>query len=186
MMHLRENETVELIIRKHWFVVAKEVVIFIILLIVPIIVLIFLPPLLTQFNADENIINPLINFFLSLYVLIPLAYLFLMWMDYYLDMWIITNERIVDIEQKGLFNREISEIPLHRVQDVTIHVNGIIETLLRFGTIKIQTAGERDFEIRFVPNLYKAKDIILQYIKTAHQNERAFKMEPNKTQEGSR
>lgn len=141
-----------------------------VLLLVPPTVLVFLPPLFVQFNVNPEIINPLINFSLSLYVLLPLAYLLLMWMDYYLDMWIITNERIIDIEQHGLFNREISEIPLHRVQDVTIQVRGIIETLLGFGTIRIQTAGEREFDIRFVPHLYKAKDIILKYVNEVHRN----------------
>ena len=95
--------------------------------------------------------------------MVLLTFLFYFWADYYLDMWIITTERIIDINQLGLFSREISEIPLRHVQDVTIEVHGIIETFLKFGTIKIQTAGEREFTIDTVPRLYEAKDLILKY-----------------------
>lgn len=168
MLHLGDNEKILLVIRKHWFVIASELVVFTILLALPMIFILLVPPLFAQFNLKSELAGPLINFALSLYILIPLAYLFLMWMDYYLDMWIITNERIIDIEQRGLFNREVSEIPLHRIQDVTVRVAGIVETLLRFGTIKIQTAGEREFEIRFVPRLEEAKDTILKYVNEAH------------------
>lgn len=168
MLQLGDNEKILLVIRKHWFVIASELVVFTILLALPMVFILLIPPLFAQFNLKSELAGPLINFVLSLYLLVPLAYLFLMWMDYYLDMWIITNERIIDIEQRGLFNREISEIPLHRIQDVTIQMAGIVETLLRFGTIKIQTAGEREFEIRFVPRLEEAKDTILKYVNEAH------------------
>lgn len=171
MLKLGENEKTLLIIRKHWFVVARTVLVFVILLIIPPVILTFLP-LLTQ-GFDSGIIGPLTNLFLSSYCMVLLLFLFLFWMDYYLDMWIITTERIVDVEQNGLFRREISEIPLQHVQDVTIEVNGIIETFLKFGTIRIQTAGEREFKIEFVPNLYEAKDLILKYTTAMQKNIRA-------------
>lgn len=163
MITLHANEKIELIIRKHWFVIIQHIIAFIIILVAPAAVLFIIPLILAQLNIDPNAVGPFIDFLLSLYILIPLGYLFLMWTDYYLDLWIITNERIIDIEQRGLFNREISEIPLHRVQDVTLEIQGPVETLLDFGTIKVQTAGEQHFEIRFVPHLYEAKEIILKF-----------------------
>ena len=42
-------------------------------------------------------------------------------------MWIITNDRILDIEQHGLFARTVSELRLHRVQDVTAEIKALIE-----------------------------------------------------------
>ncbi|OGZ98823.1 MAG: hypothetical protein A3C07_00620 [Candidatus Sungbacteria bacterium RIFCSPHIGHO2_02_FULL_47_11] len=168
MLQLRDNEKILLVIRKHWFIIASEFVVFVVLLAVPIVFLITTPFLVTRLNLNPTIVNPFVNFSLSLYILVPLAYFFLMWMDYYLDMWVITNERLIDIEQRGLFNREVSEIPLNRIQDVTIQETGIIETLLHFGTIKIQTAGEREFEICFVPRLDEAKDTILKYVNETH------------------
>lgn len=160
MLQLRENEKVLLSIRKHWFLMTGPVLTFIILLI--------LPPLLTLlFPADtldrDYFNSALLGFGYILYLMMLLLFLFFAWTVYYLDRWTITNQRLIDIEQHGLFSREVSEIPLHRVQDVTIEVHGLLETLLHFGTIKIQTAGEREFLIRGVPHLTEIKNVILKY-----------------------
>ena len=161
MLQLNLEEKILLVIRKHWFVMARTAIMFVIFLLLPPLVLTLMPYLAEYLGIE--LAEPLINFFLALYIMVLFVFLFLMWMDYYLDMWIITTERIIDVEQKGLFNRHIAEVPLQHVQDVTIEVKGIIETFLKFGTIRIQTAGEREFKIEYVPNLYQAKDLILKY-----------------------
>lgn len=161
MLQLQSGEKILTSVRKHWFVVLRTAVVFAVLVLIPPIALTLLPFVTANFNPE--IIEPLVNFFLSLYMVTLFLFLFLFWMDYYLDMWVITDLRIIAIEQKGLFRREISEIPLSRVQDITIEIHGIIETFLKFGTIRIQTAGEREFTIDNIPRLYEIKDIILKY-----------------------
>ena len=161
MLLLNKDEEIVLVVHKHWFVMVRVIVLFAILLLIPPIVVTFLPTLTEGF--DPTVIEPAINFFLALYVMVLLLFLFLTWMDHHLDMWVITNFRIIDVEQNGLFNREISEVPLDRVQDVTIDVKGLVETFLKFGTIRIQTAGEREFAIHDIPRLYEVKDVILRY-----------------------
>jgi len=162
MLQLQPKEKILTSVRKHWFVVLKTVVVFVILVLIPPLVLTFLPLLTAGLNPE--IVEPLINFFLSLYIITLFLFFFLFWMDYYLDMWVITDRRIIAVEQKGLFRRETSEIPLYRVQDITIEISGIIETFLKFGTIRIQTAGEREFTINDIPRLYEIKNIILQHV----------------------
>lgn len=164
MLQLQPDEKILTSIRKHWFVVLRSLVIFIILVLIPPVVLSVFPLIVADF--DTELIGTLVNFFFSLYLITLFLFLFLFWMDYYLDMWIITDRRIIDVEQKGLFRRIISEIPLTRVQDVTIEIHGIIETFLKFGTIKIQTAGEREFTIDNIPRLYEIKNIILRHVRT--------------------
>jgi len=66
---------------------------------------------------------------------------FMIWTDYYLDVLILTNKKIVDIEQQGLFAREVSSLPLGKIQDVTVGTQGILATFFHFGNLKIQTAG---------------------------------------------
>lgn len=165
MLTLQENEKILLVVRKHWFLMVGPVITFVVLLLLPVIVLTLLP-VIKQYageSFDFTAVEAAVNFGLLLWSMLLVLFLFLIWTVYYLDMWIITNTRIIDIEQHGLFSREISEIPLHRVQDVTIEIHGLIETFLKFGTIRIQTAGEREFLIKNVPRLYEIKDIILQY-----------------------
>lgn len=161
MLTLHGEERVLMVLRKHWFVMAPAVILFLVLILVPPIALTLLPLLAASF--DPAVAEPVTNFLLSLYLMVLLILLLHVWAVYYLDMWIITSERIIDIEQHGLFSREVSEIPIARVQDVTLEVHGIIETFLKFGTIRIQTAGEREFVIRAVPRLYEAKEAILKY-----------------------
>lgn len=161
MLQLQDNETIILVVHKHWFVLARVVILFVVLLLIPPVVLTFLPYASAQF--DPAFVEPVTNFLLSLYIMVLLVFLFLFWMEYYLNMWIITTLRIIDVDQRGLFSREIAEIPLTRVQDVTIDVQGIFETFLKFGTIRIQTAGEREFTMTEIPQLYEVKDAIVKY-----------------------
>ncbi|PIS42146.1 MAG: hypothetical protein COT24_05000 [Candidatus Kerfeldbacteria bacterium CG08_land_8_20_14_0_20_40_16] len=83
----------------------------------------------------------------SAYFLFIWLFFFNHWIDYYLDVWIVTNQRILNIEQEGLFSRTISELNLEMVQDATSEVKGKVATVLNFGNVYVQTAGE---EKRFV------------------------------------
>lgn len=83
----------------------------------------------------------------SLYYVFIARHILHHWVDYYLDVWAITDQRIVSIELSGLFNRTISELPIEKVQDVTSEIRGPLATFLDYGNVYIQTAGEKE---RFV------------------------------------
>lgn len=83
----------------------------------------------------------------SAFFLFAWLFLFQNFMDYYLDIWIVTTKRVLNIEQTGLFARTVSELRLYRIQDVTSTVNGFLHTILDYGDMEIQTAGEK---VRFV------------------------------------
>lgn len=75
---------------------------------------------------------------------------------------IITTHHIVDIDQIGLFNRSISTLHLDEIQDISAKINGPLQTIMKFGTIIIQTAGEREnFIFDYVPNPYELENYIL-------------------------
>lgn len=130
----------------------------------------FLLPVVCYFLLKANlafIISEVFYFYLfifssSIYILFVWLRLFLLITDYYLDAWIITDKRIVDIVQSGLFKREVSECRLDRIQDVTTRVEGLMPTIFDFGDVHIQTAGkEKEFVFRQVPDPYGVKDLIL-------------------------
>lgn len=161
MLLLNPDEKILLTMRRHWFYLVGPVVLFVALLTLPSLFLAFAPSYLPILNRPE--IAPLASFFLAIYVMGVLTFALIKWLVYYLDVWIITDRRIIDIEQRGLFNRAVSELTLDRVQDVTVEVLGIVPTMLKFGTIRIQSAGEvGEFTIDNVPHCDKAKDIILK------------------------
>jgi uncharacterized membrane protein YdbT with pleckstrin-like domain len=83
--------------------------------------------------------------------------------DYYLDINIVTNDRIIDINQKGLFGRSVAELDLTRVQDVHSEIKGIIPTILGYGTVIVQTAAnEENFHFEQVPNPNYIRQRILE------------------------
>jgi len=73
-----------------------------------------------------------------------LSYGFFEWFTWYNDVYILTNEKIINIEQNSLFHRTVSETTWDKVQDVTFEVKGVLSTLFDFGSIHVQTAGAKD------------------------------------------
>ncbi|MEY4744451.1 MAG: hypothetical protein RL272_396 [Candidatus Parcubacteria bacterium] len=54
---------------------------------------------------------------------------------------VVTTHRVVDVDQRGFFSRTVSEATFDKIQDVSYAIKGVLGTLLRFGTIELQTAG---------------------------------------------
>lgn len=166
MIALRPDEKILLVLRRHWYVMAGPSIGIVLACILPSALLITLVSRFPLLSAPE--FGPIIKFFLSLYLAAVLLYLLLAWSNYYLDVWVITSERLIDINQRGLFYREISEMNMENIQNVTINISGFMATLLRFGDLKVETAGENDFVIRSVPGFYEAKDLLLKYSNMKH------------------
>ena len=52
---------------------------------------------------------------------------------------------------------------MERIQDITIDIHGIIPTLLDFGDIHVQTAGDsQEFVMKGAPNPRRLKELILK------------------------
>jgi len=168
--HQEKDEKVELLLRRHWMHFAAPIVFLVILFFIPILLLSAVNsylPFLLEAPFLKLVILILVYYFLFLWL-----YFFVIWTDYYLDTWIITDRRILDIEQLGLFSREVSEFKIFRVQDVTVEVRGILPTLLNYGDVHVQTAGEaRKFIFRQVPNPHQAKQLILKLHTQAYQKQ---------------
>ncbi|MDP3953649.1 MAG: PH domain-containing protein [bacterium] len=157
-MVLKEGEKVLFELRRHWYVLARDSGIPIVLALVPLIALGLFDPL----GVPEELFLPVLALAAGWFT-VAWAVFFIVWTNYYLDVWIVTNMRIVDIEQFGLFSRDVSEFRLDRIQDVTVEVKGVVPTLLGFGTIQVQTAGmSREFFIYDVENPYQVKDRIIK------------------------
>ncbi len=176
MIKLFPDEIVLLVIRRHWIVFAVPALLFGVLFVLPAIALAAAFALFPALAAPAPAASA--KFLFALYLLVLTLGIFIFWMKYYLDAWIITDQRIIDIEQHGLFHREVSEIAMERIQNVTIEIPGFLATVMKFGTIKIQTASESDFVITDVPDCYRAKDLILKHSRLPR---RAIPHEPQET-----
>ena len=165
MLHLKKGEHIDIKARKHWFLLFRASFGILVIYLLPFFGWVFLTRqtgyLLPQVSSS------LLVFLSSLWTLIIWAKFFSIWTDYYLDIWIVTDSRIVNIDQKGLFSREVSTLRIERIQDVTYEINGIVATVLDFGTVHVQTAGEsEEFVIKGIAHPEYVKRRILGHIDT--------------------
>ncbi|MBU1663322.1 PH domain-containing protein [Patescibacteria group bacterium] len=108
---------------------------------------------------------PLIVLAVSGYVLFIWLFLFFSFIDYYLDVWLITSQRIIDIRQEGFFSRTVAELKLSQIQDVTSELKGVLKFIFRFGDVYVQTAGEvQRFTFRQIPHPEEVRDIIIKLV----------------------
>lgn len=66
------------------------------------------------------------------------------WVSWYGDVYVLTNYRIVDVEQRGFFYRKFAEASLDKIQDISYETAGILQTVFRYGDVLVQTAGTVD------------------------------------------
>ncbi len=169
-MVLKEGEHILFEVRRHWYVLARESAILILLGLVPL----FIMGGFNSLNLPDELFLPVFAICTG-WLAMVWAMFFVIWTNYYLDVWIITDQRIIDIEQFSLFSRDVSEFRLDRVQDLTVEVKGVLPTLLGFGDIHVQTAGmHHQFHINDVENPYAVKDRIVKEhdkaVKRAHEH----------------
>lgn len=149
----KPDEKVHLVLHRHWFVLIKDFFTFVALATLPLIIFIIAQSVLAWELANNSLGFILLIMGSALYYLFLWNLAFGFWLDYILDYNVVTDQRVIDIEQSGLFNRTVAEQPLYRVQDVTTEVRGVFPTMLKYGTVYIQTAGEKQrFVFEEVPN----------------------------------
>lgn len=162
MIEIDQDEKVLKIVRRHWFVLLMDAFTLLVLLIIPVGIITaanFLPiEELFAFSANPFWVGGFFFFGWLLFVWMAGWYLFT---NYYLDVLIITDKRIFDIEQYGFFRRRSGAFRIDRIQNVSVEVKGIIQTFLNFGTIRLETAGEReDFVAPYIGDPYEVKKFI--------------------------
>lgn len=142
-LNLDPGETIVLEVRRHWFVFVLRTFFILLLAVIPLVlygVIVQIAPQSVAAFFNDNFFVAL--FLYSVWVLFLWMTLFIQWTDYYLDVWYITEKRIIDVEQKGIFHREVSNLRFDKVQDISIKVRGIIATFMKFGDLHVQTAAE--------------------------------------------
>lgn len=163
-------------LRRHWIILLAELLP-VVFFLIGLVLFDVIGPYIFQmlpFVVSQSLFD-LAESFLFLFFWIVL---FVIWIDYYLDVWIVTDQRIVNIEQRGLFRREISELEHSKVQDVTTEIHGIIATVLKFGYVYVQTAAERSrFVFKQVPNPVLVRTLIMRLQKQAYKKEKVMEGE---------
>ena len=130
---LTPNEHVQLTVRRHWIPVLGSVL--------PGIIIAILLLVFRSLLSNTSVLTPsgevtlpalspeILNGMTAIFLLIIALHLFHIFADYYLDIWIVTNRRIISILQKGFFSREVNSFRLERFQNIQTDIHGFIPTL---------------------------------------------------------
>lgn len=100
-----------------------------------------------------------------LWYLLAFTFGFERFLSWYYNLYIVTDERVVDIDFYSLLYKEVSQAKIDNIQDVTFVTGGLIRTVFNYGTVFIQTAGEkREFDFEDVPHPDKVAKVINELI----------------------
>lgn len=140
-----DGEEIILLLRRHWITNLGWILLTVIMAIAPVTLVTF--PLLSFLPARFQFVSIL------MWYLITIAFAFEKFLTWYFNVYIITDERIVDVDFYNLVYKEVSDAELEKVEDVTMTMGGVIQTIFNYGDVFVQTAAEkREFEFELVPN----------------------------------
>lgn len=156
---MEEGESVVMKVHRHWLFILARIGGLLGMLVLPVVVAGLLGRL--GILDTESVSGAARLVLWSLWALIAWVTFWRFWTTYYMDIWVVTNKRIIDIDYQRLFDRNIAILRLDRVQDITTHVQGIVGTLLRYGSVNVQTAGsDKEFVIDQIANPEALRDAI--------------------------
>ncbi len=158
----KKYEHVIHVLRRHPITFIPTILLFVALFGIPVILY-----LVTKHSFPDVVTNnqlyPLFVLGGSTYYLSTYLFLYAHFIDYYLDIWIVTNDRIIDNEQHGLFHRTTTELELHSIEDVTSQVSGILGTLFRYGDLTIKTSSvTTTIVFKQIPNPEKIREELIR------------------------
>ncbi len=140
-MRFDDGEKMVLVIRKHWLLFVGALFVIGVFAVLPYVIL-HLIPVRVLSGLPAAVAGPTVAFFYIIWLLILWVVLFAYWTNYYLNIWVVTDRRIIDIVQNGLFSRELITARLEKVQDVTVEIEGVLQTIFNYGTLVIHTADD--------------------------------------------
>jgi len=160
----KNDEEVIFLLRRDISVLLFHVALYVVISILPFGAYWFINTFFQNLLSDPAVI-PVLNLILVGFYMFVWLFFYRGFLDYFLDVWIVTNHRILNIELEGLFKRTVTEVKLFRIQDVTTEQTGLLAHFLNYGDVYIQSAGTRQRVVfEQVPNPNKVARQIVQLV----------------------
>lgn len=151
------DEQVHILIRRHLITNLPWLCLVVVLFFLPI----FIPWILTFLPSVFQISPSTLISFLGLYYLAVFGYSLLKFSEWYFQVGLITNKRLIDVDMANILSKNIAETQTQSVEDVTFTQKGVLQSLFNFGNVVIQTeALEQNFEFERVPHPSQVAEII--------------------------
>ncbi|MBT3249572.1 MAG: PH domain-containing protein [Candidatus Pacebacteria bacterium] len=140
-----DGENVLLLLRKHPITQIMKLLTIMVMLVVPL----FFSQISFYYLMAENFQTAI----LLLWYLITVGYSLESFLTWFYNVYIITDERIIDIDFLSLIYKNVSAAKIDKVEDITAVTSGVAQSIFDYGTVHIQTAAEKsEFEFEDVPH----------------------------------
>lgn len=144
------KEEVILFLRQHLIVLLPSLILGIVMLLAPIVLV---PLLFRDLGLPVTIPVRYIIVGTGVWYVVTFGIMLARFLHWFFNIYIVTNERVVDIDFVNLLYKEFSEARLDKVQDLSFHARGILAAFFNLGNVYVQTAGELpNFIFEKVPN----------------------------------
>ena len=141
---LEEGEIIIERVRKHWIVYVQDAITHTFSCMVFLVAAHYLE----KYGGIYGTYGAMIFVFIMLLFWISFFYA---WTQNYFDVWYITDQHIVAINQKKILEREEASMAWGRIQDVSFDKAGLLQTWLGYGKLRVQSAGiEQEFTLENV------------------------------------
>ena len=153
------DEKILLLLRAHPITNLKWIIPAVLLFLVP-----FFVPLVFQFLhlVLSTIPQTFEIVFLIINYLLVLIITFEGFLNWYFNVYIVTEKNLVDIDFHSLLFKNIDVAPLRNIEDTASSMGGILNSIFHYGNVFIQTAGaSRNIDFHSVPRPHHVADFIL-------------------------
>lgn len=146
-----KDEVIHLFLRRHVATNIPWIIFSFILVIIPIVLAPFFEFVIPFAQLlSTGMVIVIVGFY---YLVVFGLAIFANFINWYFNVYIVTNERLVDVDFINIIYREVSSTRLNLIQDVTVKTGGVVRAIFDYGDVLIQTAGtEVNFDFHAVPH----------------------------------
>ena len=155
---LQEDESVLLFARRHWIFFYSQLALIVLAGVVATAGVIIV--VASTFGFD-GFVGKAVGVTLIVWALYWGVRAYFHWYRYQNDIWAVTNQRLVDSIKNNWFHHQMASADLVDVEDIRVVKSGVLNTLLNFGDVRCQTAGEvPNFVLDGIPDPAKTLAVV--------------------------
>ncbi|MBI3887890.1 PH domain-containing protein [Candidatus Microgenomates bacterium] len=143
-----DDENIILLMRAHPITNVKWIIIAFLLLIIPAMLFPLLGTAMLPIGGGGSGLA-----FVLLWISAVFTYSFINFLYWYFNVYIITNERIIDIDWYSIIFHNTDATRISKIQEVSSFHSGVFASIFDYGHVRVQTAGEQqNFEFDNLPH----------------------------------
>jgi len=152
-----EDEEIVLMLRPHPITKLKAIIIAILAIFGP---LLFSSTPFLDFLPGKFSLAAVIGWYM-----LTLSFILENFLTWFFNVFIITDERLIDVDFSSLIFKKVSSAKIENIEDVTVATGGVLASIVDFGTVFIQTSAEvPEIEFEYVPHPNKVAKVLNELI----------------------